>query len=121
MTDPARDPPVPTPPAIASPAEVGWLRSRYEVGALWTRRGRVERYLGLESFEITEELLDLCGATLDQRALPVLKRRLQEEEGRLIRLQRQGYVRMAEKSQQLMSSLTPLIAALEGKTHDQPG
>lgn len=78
-------------------------------------------YLGLESFEVTEELLDLCGASLDERALPVLKRRLQEEEGRCMRLQRQGYVRMAEKSQQLLRSLTPLIAALEGQTHDQPG
>ncbi len=77
----------------------------------------MERYLGLESFEVTEELLDLCGATLDQRALPVLKRRLQEEEGRLIRLQRQGYLRMAEKSQQLITSLTPLIALLENTSH----
>lgn len=77
----------------------------------------MERYLGLESFEVTEELLDLCGATLDQRALPVLKRRLQEEEGRLIRLQRQGYLRMAEKSQQLIACLIPLIARLEDTSH----
>lgn len=79
----------------------------------------VEHYLGLESFEVTEELLDLCGATLDARALPILKRRLQEEESRSIRLQRQGYIRMAEKSQQLIASLIPLIATLESKTDDR--
>jgi hypothetical protein len=79
----------------------------------------IEHYLGLESFEVTEELLEVCGATLDARALPILRRRLQEEEGRVIRLHRQGYVRMAEKSQQLLNSLIPLIAALEGQTHDQ--
>jgi len=78
----------------------------------------IESYLGLESFEITEELLDLCGASLDARALTVLRRRLQEEEGRALRLERQGYLRMAEKSQQLVASLTPLIAALEEHTHD---
>ena len=76
-----------------------------------------ESYLGLESFEVTEELLDLCGASLDTRALPILRRRLQEEEGRALRLERQGYLRMAEKSQQLVASLTPLIAALEEHTH----
>jgi hypothetical protein len=77
----------------------------------------VESYLGLESFEVTEELLDLCGARLDTRALPVLRRRLQEEEGRVLRLEPQGYIRMAEKSQQLVASLTLLIAALEEHTH----
>ena len=77
----------------------------------------MESYLGLESLEVTEELLDLCGARLDTRALPVLRRRLQEEEGRAPRLERQGYLRMAEKSQQLVASLTPLIAALEENTH----
>jgi hypothetical protein len=77
----------------------------------------IESYLGLESFEVTEELLDLCGASLDARALPVLRRRLQEEEGRALRLERQGYIRMAEKSQQLVASLAPLIAALEEHIH----
>ena len=77
----------------------------------------MESYLGLESFEVTEELLDLCGANLDTRALPVLKRRLQEEEGHALRLERQGYLRMAEKSQQLVACLTPLIAVLEEYTH----
>lgn len=79
----------------------------------------IDHYLGLESFEVTEELLDRCGATLDTRALPLLKQRLQEEEGRSLRLQRLGYIRMAEKSQQLVASLTPLIVALEGKCDDQ--
>ncbi|MGH2506300.1 MAG: hypothetical protein ACRDHZ_02625 [Ktedonobacteraceae bacterium] len=32
----------------------------------------VEHYLGLESLEVTEELLNLCGACIDVRALPVL-------------------------------------------------
>ncbi len=40
----------------------------------------VEQYLGLESMEVTESLLDLCGARIDARALPLLTRRLQEEE-----------------------------------------
>ncbi|HEY7124079.1 MAG TPA: hypothetical protein VH540_09035 [Ktedonobacterales bacterium] len=77
----------------------------------------IESYLGLESFEVTEELLDRCGARLNSHALPILRRRLQEEEGRALRLERQGYIRMAEKSQQLVASLTPLIAALEEYTH----
>ena len=81
---------------------------------------QIEYYLGLESFEVTEELLDLCGAILDECALPVLKRRLQEEEGKVIRLRRQGYTRMAEKSQQLVASLAPLIATLEEKSREQP-
>ena len=59
----------------------------------------IERDLEMESFELTEEQLDACGPTLDQRALPLLKRRLQEEQGRLLQLQRHGYIRMAEKSQ----------------------
>ena len=43
----------------------------------------VEQYLGLESMEVTEDLLDLCGASIDSRALPLLKRRLQEEEAQI--------------------------------------
>ncbi|HLV98234.1 MAG TPA: hypothetical protein VKT82_06100 [Ktedonobacterales bacterium] len=78
----------------------------------------VERYLGLETFEVTEELLNLCGATLDGRALPILKRRLREEEALAPKLEARGYIRMAEKSQQLVASLIPLIAALEAQTHD---
>ena len=79
-----------------------------------TLEGLVEVYLLLESFEVTEELLDLCGATLDARALPLLKRRLQEEEQQVTSLEAKGYIRMREKSQQLAASLRPLIAALEG-------
>ena len=73
----------------------------------------VERYLGLESLEVTEKLLDLCGATLDQRALPLLKQRLQEEQAQVPRLQMHGYIRLREKSEQMVSALTPLIVALE--------
>lgn len=36
----------------------------------------IERSLGLESLEVTEALLDLCGAAIDRRALPLLKQRL---------------------------------------------
>ena len=39
----------------------------------------IEQYLVLESFEVTEELLSLCGASIDIRALPLLKRRLEED------------------------------------------
>lgn len=47
----------------------------------------VEQYLGLESMEITEELLDLCGASIDARALPLLRQRLREEEAQIPRLE----------------------------------
>jgi hypothetical protein len=73
----------------------------------------VEQYLGLESMEVTEDLLDLCGASIDTRALPLLKRRLREEEAQLPLLEARGYVRMGEKCEQLVASLRPLIAALE--------
>ena len=78
--------------------------------------GLIEQYLLLESFDVTEELLDLCGATLDARALPILRMRLQEEERQAAGLEERGYVRMREKSEQLAASLRPLIAALEGMT-----
>lgn len=72
-----------------------------------------EQYLGLESMEVTEELLELCGASIDRRALPLLKRRLQEEEEQIPQLEARGYVRMFEKCEQLVVSLRPLIAALQ--------
>ena len=81
----------------------------------------LERYLGLESLEVTEELLDLCGASIDPQALPVLKRRLHEEQAQVIRLGARGYIRMREKSEQLVMCLTPVIAALEEEaSHDTP-
>ncbi len=73
----------------------------------------VEQYLGLESLEVTEELLDLCGASIDARALPLLRQRLHEEEARLPQLEARGYVRLREKGEQFVASLRPLIAALE--------
>ena len=78
----------------------------------------IERYLGLESLEVTEELLDLCGATIDARALPVLKRRLHEEKVHVSQLEARGYIRMREKSEQLVESLTSLITVLEAMSHD---
>jgi len=72
----------------------------------------VEQYLGLESLEVTETVLELCGATIDQRALPLLKQRLQQEQAQIPRLQAYGYVRLREKSEQMVSALIPLIAAL---------
>jgi hypothetical protein len=79
-----------------------------------------EHYLDLESMEITEDLLDLCGATIDARALPLLHQRLQEEEAQIPLLQARGYVRMCEKSEQLVWSLRPLIALLEtGKCENE--
>ncbi len=73
----------------------------------------VEQYLGPESLEVTEELLDLCGASIDARALPLLQRRLHEEEAQLPQLEARGYVRLREKGEQLIASLRQLIAALE--------
>lgn len=72
----------------------------------------VEHYLGLESMEVTETLLELCGATIDERILPLLKQRLQEEQTQIPRLHAHGYVRLREKSEQMVAALTPLIAVL---------
>jgi thioredoxin-like negative regulator of GroEL len=77
----------------------------------------LEHYLGLESLEVIEELLDLCGANIDPRALPLLKRRLHEEEMRVAQLEARGYLRMREKSEQLIACLAPLIATLEEASH----
>ena len=78
----------------------------------------VEQYLGLESMEVTEELVELCGASIDTRALPLLRGRLQEEAAHLPQLRQRGYMRMHEKSVQLVASLQPLIAALEHIAQD---
>jgi hypothetical protein len=73
----------------------------------------VEQYLGLESMEVTETLLDVCGASIDERALPLLKQRLQEEQTQIPRLEARGYIRLREKSEQMVAALLPLIATLE--------
>jgi hypothetical protein len=73
----------------------------------------MEQYLGLESMEATEELLELCGASIGTQALPLLHRRLQEEEAQIPQLEERGYIRMREKSEQLVARLRPLIEALE--------
>ena len=73
----------------------------------------VEHYLGLESMEVTETLLEWCGATIDERTLPLLKQRLQEEQAQIPRLHAHGYVRLREKSEQMVAALMPLIAVLE--------
>lgn len=78
----------------------------------------IEHYLGLEAMEVTETLLDLCGAGIDARALPLLKQRLQEEEAHILQFQAHGYIRMREKSEQLVTSLKPLIATLEKTLHE---
>ena len=76
-----------------------------------------EQYLGLESMEVTEELLDLCGASIDTHALPRLRLRLKEEEEQVLKWEAHGYIRMREKSEQLVASLRLLIAALEQEKH----
>ncbi len=80
----------------------------------------VAQYLSLEELIVTEELLDLCGAAIDWRALPVLKRRLHEEKVQAMQFEARGYIRMWEKCEQLIVSLTDLIATLEGASHDEP-
>ena len=75
-------------------------------------------YIGLESLDIVEDLVTMCGEAVDARALPVLRRRLSEEAVQATVLEKQGYARMAEKSVQLVASLRALITALEGATHD---
>jgi len=78
----------------------------------------VAQYLALAELSVMEELLDLCGAEIDTRALPLLRRRLQEEEAQAAALGARGYVRMHEKCEQLMICLKQLIEALEGMEHD---
>lgn len=78
-----------------------------------------EHYLGLESMEVTEILLEICGATLDTRALPLLQRRLDEERAEARALLARGYIRMGEKSEQLIASLKQLTAALEQTNVDR--
>lgn len=73
----------------------------------------VEQYLALESLEVTETLLELCGASIDERVLPLLKQRLHEEETQIPVLEERGYIRLREKSEQLVAALIPLIATLE--------
>ncbi len=79
----------------------------------------VEQYLALESLEVTEGLLDLCGASIDARALPLLRRRLHEEEAQLPQLEARGYTRLREKGEQLAASLRALIAALEQRSEEE--
>jgi hypothetical protein len=79
----------------------------------------VEQYLALESLEVTEELLDLCGASIDARALPLLRRRLHEEEAQLPQLEARGYTRLREKGEQLVARLRALIAALEQRSEEE--
>lgn len=78
----------------------------------------VAQYLSLEELIVMEALLDLCGATIDTRALPLLRRRLHEEEVHAMALGARGYVRMREKCEQLVMCLKHLIEALEGMEHD---
>jgi hypothetical protein len=80
-----------------------------------------EQYLGLESMEVTEELLELCGARIDTQALPLLRRRLHEEEANIATLEARGYIRMREKCEQLVASLKVLIGALEETDHERAG
>ena len=79
----------------------------------------IEHYLGLESMEVTETLLDICGATIDERALPLLKQRLKEEQTQIPRLEASGYVRLREKSEQMVAVLTPLIAVLSSTESEE--
>jgi hypothetical protein len=81
----------------------------------------VEQYLGLESMEATFELVELCGTRIDMRALPLLNRRLHEEEVSLPFLETRGYIRMREKCEQLVASLQALIGALEETDHERAG
>lgn len=79
----------------------------------------VEQYLGLESMEVTETLLELCGATIDARALPLLRQRLQEEQAQVPLLEARGYIRLREKSEQMVAALIPLIATLEAAGNEE--
>lgn len=77
----------------------------------------VAQYLSLEELSVSEVLLEVCGASFDARALPLLKKRLHEEERRATTLEARGYIRMREKCEQLVTCLKQLIEALEGMGH----
>ncbi len=79
----------------------------------------VEQYLGLESMEATESFLERCGARIDEQALPLLKERVSEEEAQIHLWETRGYVRLREKSEQLVSVLKSLIAMLESMKQDK--
>jgi len=79
----------------------------------------VEQYLGLESMETTESLLERCGARIDEQALPLLKERVSEEEALIHLWETRGYMRLREKSEQLVSTLKPLIRMLERMKQDK--
>lgn len=72
----------------------------------------VDRYVSLESAEIQEQLLDVCGSQIDARALPLLEQRLEEESASAAQYAAREYVRMSEKASQLADALRLLIAAL---------
>jgi len=57
-------------------------------------------------------------ASIDASALPLLKRRLRQEEAQVRILKTRGYKRIREKSQQLIASIKPLIAVLEGTSNE---
>lgn len=74
----------------------------------------LRQYLSLERPEVRETLLSLPPPLGGLSAVPLLRWRLQEEERRLDEQRAQGYVRMAEKTEQLIGSIRRLIAAQEG-------
>lgn len=80
----------------------------------------LEQYLGLEALETMEELAHVSALIIDERVLPVLRRRLNEEQQQQPLLEARGYLRMAEKSAQLITVLKPLIAALEDHEDGTP-
>ncbi len=78
----------------------------------------IAHYFGLEALEVLEDLLALCGPTIDARALPLLAARLATEEAALALLTTRGYTRMAEKSAHLATSLRALIQVLKEEDDD---
>jgi hypothetical protein len=79
----------------------------------------MDRYLNLESLDAQEQLLTVCGSSIDARALPILRRRLEEERASATHYGKQGYARMSEKARQLADTVQLLIGALEAEaTHD---
>ncbi len=75
-----------------------------------------DRYFALERVEVLEELVGLGGPALDGRALPLLLRRLAEEDEEGARLRARGYTRMAEKSARLAASLRRSSRSWKGVT-----
>lgn len=80
----------------------------------------LRQYLSLERADVRETLLTLPPPLGGPSCVPLLRWRLQEEERRRAEQQGEGYARMAEKTDHLITSIRRLIAAQEDDHATEP-